>query len=103
MIERIGFGTSQVRPGTDRVQLRPGERLTLGLGVTAGSRDELEGATASVWTNIGSSDPATFRALPMTEVIPSDGHMLAFQVTLPPAQLGTHIATAYVSVGGVQH
>lgn len=102
MIERIGFGTAQVRPGTDRVQLSPGEQLTLGLGVTAGSREELQGATASVWTNIGSLDPATFRAVPMGEVVPSDDHMLAFQVTLPPARAGTYTATAYVNVGGVQ-
>lgn len=99
MITRIGFGTAQVRPGTDRVELRAGEQLTLGLGVTADTRDELNGATASVWTNYGSADPAAFRSVAMTEVVPSDDHMLAFETTLAPARPGTYVATAYVSVG----
>ena len=34
MIERMGFGTSQVYPDTFRVRLEEGESLTVGLGVT---------------------------------------------------------------------
>jgi hypothetical protein len=103
MIERIGFGTAQVRPGTDRVEVRPGQRLTLGLGVTAGSRAELDGAEAFVWTNVGSDDPGTFRAVAMTAAVPSDAHQRAFEATLPPATPGTYIATGYVVLNGVQH
>jgi len=103
MIERIGFGTSQVRPGTDRVELRPGERLTLGLGVTAGSVEELAAADAFVWTNYGSDDPATFQTVTMQEVIPGDAHQRAFEVTLSPATPGTYIATGYVELDGMQH
>jgi len=103
VIERMGFGTAQVRPGTDRVQLRPGERLTVGLGVTATSADELAAASAFVWTNYGSHDPAAFRALSMAPVVPKDFHQVAFEVTLPPAARGTFIATAYIMLDGVQY
>jgi len=103
MIEQIGFGTGQVRPGTDRVELRPGQTLKLGLGVTAGSRTELAGAEAFVWTNFGSGDPTAFRALAMAEVAPSDAHQQAFEITLPPATPGTYIATGYVMLNGTQH
>jgi hypothetical protein len=103
MIERMGFGTAKVRPGTDRVDLWPGETLTVGLGVTASSPDELVGAAAFVWTNYGSEDPRRFRALPMAEVAPSDAHQRAFEATLPVAALGTYIVTAYVVIDGIQH
>ncbi len=103
MIEEMGFGTAQVRPGTDRVQLWPGQALTVGLGVTATSADELAGASAFAWTNYGSPDPAHFTAVPMAAVDPGDAHQIAFQVTLPPARRGTFIATAYVEAGGVRH
>lgn len=103
MITRIGFGTAQARPGTTRVQLRLGQTLTVGLGVTASSPDELADATAFVWTNYGSHDPSAFTAVPMQPVTPSDGHQRAFEATLAPAALGTFIATAYVVTQGAQH
>jgi hypothetical protein len=102
VIERIGFGTAQVRAGTTRVELLPGQRLTVGLGVTATSPDELRGATAFVWTNYGSHDPSRFSEVPMNPVPPSDGHQRAFEVTLEPATLGTFIVTAYLVVDGVK-
>lgn len=103
MIQRIGFGTAQVRPGTTRVELRPGQQLTVGLGATATSLAELDGATAFVWTNYGAHDPSQFSAVEMAPVATTDGHQHAFQVTLPPARPGTFIATAYVVVGGDRH
>jgi glycosidase len=103
MIESIGFGTAQVRPGTDRVQLRPGEALTVGLGVSAGTPGELDGAEAVVHTNYGLADPTTFATVPMVPVVPQDGHQHAFEATLGPARPGTYIATAFVDVGGVRH
>ncbi|AGL17226.1 alpha-amylase family glycosyl hydrolase [Actinoplanes sp. N902-109] len=99
----MGFGTAQVRAGTDRVELRPGEKLTVGLGVTADDADELTGAQAFVWTNYGNGDPRVFTAVPMHPVRPRDAHQVAFEATLPPAGLGTVIATAYVEIGGVRH
>lgn len=103
MIERIGFGTSQVRSGTRRVDLRPGQPLTLGLGVSGSSPDELSDVIAFAWTNYGSPDPSQFTSVPMTPVAPSDGHQRAFEVTLAAASLGTFIATGYVVVDGTQH
>ncbi|MGV1009517.1 MAG: hypothetical protein ACOYBY_13030 [Dermatophilaceae bacterium] len=103
MIERIGFGTSQVRSGTTRVDLRRGQRLTLGLGVSGSSPEELSGAAGFVWTNYGSADPSQFTSVPMTPVAPSDGHQRAFEVTLDAAALGTFLATGYVVVDGTQH
>jgi hypothetical protein len=103
VIERMGFGTSQVDPGTFRVLLSAGESLTVGLGVSATSVAELNGATAFVWTNYGTADPRTFNALPMAETVPTDSHQRAFTLTLDPATLGTFIVTAYVVVDGVQH
>jgi glycosidase len=103
LIERMGFGTGQVEPGTFWVRLAEGESLTVGLGATATSPDELAGATAFVWTNYGSADPRTFSALAMTETVPTDSHQRAFQLTLGPAALGTFIVTAYLEVGNVRH
>lgn len=103
MIHRIGFGTAQVRSGTNYVQLRPGEALTVGLGVTASSPGELDGATAFVWTNYGSADPGVFAAVPMVAVPASDGHQRAFEVTLGQASVGTFIATAYVVIDGAEY
>lgn len=102
MIERVVFGTAQVRAGTTRVDLRPGQTVTIGLGVTATSVSELVGASAFVWTNYGSDDPRTFRSVDMAPVIPSDGHQRAFEVTLPAAALGTFIITAYLLLGDVR-
>jgi len=99
----MGFGTAQVHAGTDRVEIWPGDSLTVGLGVTAASADELAGAAAFAWTNYGSPDPQSFRAVPMTAVVPGDGHQVAFEVTLPPATRGTFIATAYLEADGVRH
>lgn len=79
MIEQIGFGTAQVRWGTRRVDLRPGQPLTLGLGVSASLPEELSDARAFVWTNYGSPDPSQFTSVPMTPVEPSDGHQRAFE------------------------
>ena len=103
MIEDLVFGTPQLRAGTTRVDLRPGERLTIGLGVTATSAAEVADASAFVWTNYGRDDPRTFEAVPMTPVVPRDNHQRAFEVTLPAAGLGTFLATAYVVVGGQQY
>ncbi|MGQ0777323.1 MAG: alpha-amylase family glycosyl hydrolase [Pseudonocardiales bacterium] len=103
MIERIVFGTAQVRAGTTRVGLRPGQTLTVGLGVTATSVSELAQASAFVWTNYGSDDPRTFQSVAMAPVVPSDGHQRAFEVTLPAAALGTFVVTAYVLLGDVRH
>ncbi|MGZ4620418.1 MAG: hypothetical protein ACXV3F_17370, partial [Frankiaceae bacterium] len=103
MIEDLVFGTPQLRAGTTRVDLRPGERLTIGLGVTATSAAEVADASAFVWTNYGRDDPRTFEAVPMTPVVPRDNHQRAFEVTLPTAGLGTFLATAYVVVGGQQY
>lgn len=102
MIVKIGFGTAQVRGGTTRVDLRSGQPLTLGLGVSATSAEELNDVAAFVWTNYGSADPGQFIAIEMAAVPPSDDYQRAFQVALAPAALGTFIATAYVVVGGVQ-
>lgn len=60
MIERVVFGTAQERTGTGRVDLRPGQTLTVGLCVTATSASELAQASAFVWTDYGSDDPRTF-------------------------------------------
>ncbi len=103
MIESIGFGTTQVDPGTFRVHLSPGAYLTVGLGVTATTAVELADATAAVWTNFGSPDPQSFRAVPMHEWIPTDGHQKAFQLALGPAPLGTFIATAFVELNGLRY
>jgi hypothetical protein len=103
VITRIGFGTAQVRPGTTRVDLRVGQSLTVGLGVSADSPDELADAQAFVWTNYGSDDPSAFVALPMHPVPPSDDHQRAFEDTLGPATVGTFIATAYVATQDGQH
>ncbi len=103
MITRIGFGTAQVRPGTTRVDLQEGQTLTVGLGVSAGSPDELADAEAFVWTNYGSQEPSAFAAVPMDPAPPSDGHQRAFEATLAPARLGTYIATAYVVTRDGQH
>jgi len=103
VIERLAFGTAQVRAGTTRVDLRPGQTLTVGLGVTATSAAELAQASAFAWTNYGSDDPRTFRSVAMAPVVPSDGHQRAFEVTLPAAGLGTFVATAYVLLGDVRH
>ena len=102
MIERLSFGTAQVTPGTSRVSVRPDERLTIGLGVSATSPSELDQATASLWTNYGNDDPRTFTAVPMAPVAPTDGHHRAFEVTLPAARLGTFLVTAYVEIGGAR-
>lgn len=93
MIERMGFGTAAVRTGTERVDLRPGKALTLGLGVSATSADELDGAVAFVWTNYGSGAPEEFRTVAMTPVQPADGYQRAFEAKLGPAPLGTFVAT----------
>ncbi|WP_305785320.1 alpha-amylase family glycosyl hydrolase [Symbioplanes lichenis] len=103
MIVAMGFGTAQVRPGTDRVELGPGEELTVGLGATATDPAELDGAAGFVWTNYNAPDPRQFRAEPMTPVEPEDQHQAAWRVTLPPAQRGTYVATAFVELGGVRH
>jgi hypothetical protein len=103
VITRMGFGTAQVRSGTSRVQLEFGQALTVGLGVTASSPEELADAKAFVWTNYGSHDPSVFTAVPMQSVTPSDEHQRAFEATLAPATVGTFIATAYVITQGVQH
>lgn len=103
VIERIGFGTGQVDPGTFRVRLAVGEPLTVGLGVTATSLAELAGATAFVWTNYGAADPRTFSALPMTPTAPTDAHQNAFTATLGPAAPGTVIVTAFVRAQGVSY
>jgi Alpha amylase, catalytic domain len=103
VIERVVFGTAQVRPGVTRVDLRPGQTLTVGLGVTATSAAELAQASAFVWTNYGSEDPRTFRSVAMAPVVPSDGHQRAFEVTLPAAALGTFVVTAYTLLGDVRH
>jgi len=103
LIESMGFGTAQVEPGTFWVRLAEGEQLTVGLGVTATSPDELAGATAHVWTNYGAADPGVFSALSMTETVPTDHHQRAFALTLGPAALGTFIVTAYLEVGNVRH
>jgi hypothetical protein len=99
----MGFGTSQVDPGTFRVHLDPGDRLTVGLGVTATTSGELSDARASVWTNYGEDNPATFRALPMLTSEPTDSHDVAFTLTLGPARQGTFIATAFVEVEGMKY
>lgn len=103
MIRSIGFGTAQVRPGTTRVEVRPGQTLTVGLGVSATSSDELANARAWVYTNYGSRDPASFAEVAMTPVTPTDGHHRAFQATLPAATVGTCIATAFVELDGARH
>jgi Alpha amylase, catalytic domain len=103
VISKIGFGTAQVRPGTTRVELPVGQALTVGLGVTAGSPDELADAQAFVWTNYASGDPSAFVAVPMHPVTPSDGHQRAFEATLAPATVGTYVATAYVVTRDGQH
>ena len=103
MIQEMGFGTAQVRPGTDRVELRPGETLTVGLGVSAAHPDELARGMASVWTNYGQRDPREFRAVPMEPVAPGDHHHVAFRATLPPARRGTYVATAFFEAGGVRY
>lgn len=103
MIERVVFGTAQERAGTRRVDLRPGQILTVGLGVTATSASELAQASAFVWTNYGSDDPRTFRSVAMAPVVPSDGHQRAFEAKLPPAALGTFVATAYTLLGDMRH
>ncbi|SEK59118.1 hypothetical protein SAMN04515665_103120 [Blastococcus sp. DSM 46786] len=103
MIRSIGFGTAQLRPGTTRVALRPGETLTVGLGASATSPDELADAQGWVYTNYGSPDPADFTRVAMTPVAPTDGHHRAFEATLPAATVGTYIATAFVEVDGVRH
>lgn len=100
MIRSIGFGTGQVQARTNLVMIRPGQRLTVGLGVTADAPAELIGASASVWTNYGSGDPRIFVEVPMPSVPPSDGHQQAFEATLGPAEVGTYIATAFVTLGG---
>lgn len=103
MIERIGFGTAQVRGGTTQVELAPGQPLTVGLGVSATSADECVDASAFVWTNYGSADPARFGAVAMNPVIPSDNYQRAFEVTLAPAVVGTFVVTGYAVIGGLQH
>ena len=103
MIQRLEFGTDQVRPGTTRVDLRADEPLTIGLGVTATWADELDGASAFLWTNCGSADPREFRSVAMGPVVPSDTHQQAFEVTLPAVEPGTYLATAYVSLDGASH
>ncbi|GAB3344861.1 alpha-amylase family protein [Modestobacter lapidis] len=103
MIERIGFGPAQLRPGRGRPRLRPGETLALGLGVSATSPGELAGATAFVWTNHGAADPRNFSAVAMAGTVPADEHQRAFEVTLPPAVRGTFVATGYVVLDGVRH
>jgi glycosidase len=102
VIESIGFGTSQVDPGTFRVHLLPGEHLTVGMGATATTASELAGAQAFVWTNYGSEDPSSFRAIAMTPAPPSDHHQVAFTHTLGPARVGTFIATAFLEIAGSQ-
>src|SRR3712207_6597783 len=103
MIERLSFGTAQVVPGTSRARVSRGESLRIGLGVSATSASELDHASAFVWTNYGNDDPRVFDAVAMDPVPPSDDHQRAFEVTLPPAALGTFIVTAYVLLDGVQH
>lgn len=103
MIERMGFGTSQVYPGTYRVRLAAGEPLTVGLGITATSDSELNGLRVFVWTNFGEDDPRTFAARAMTETAPTDSYQRAFALTLGPATLGTFVVTAYVDIGGSRH
>jgi glycosidase len=103
MITSIGFGTAQVQPETGRVELAPGERLTVGLGVSATTADELEAATAFVWTNCGANDPSDFQAVQMTSAVPGDSHQRAFVLTLAEAKLGTFIVSAYVELGGVRY
>ncbi len=85
---------------TNRVTLRPGQRLTVGLGVTADAPEELDEASATVWTNYGSGDPGAFVEVAMGAVTPTDGHQRAFEATLGPAKIGTYIVTAFVSIGG---
>jgi hypothetical protein len=89
VVLRTGFGTASVRAGTTRVDLLPGQELIVGLGVTATSPDELDGATAFPWTNCGSADPSLFEAVRMDPVPPSDGFQRAFQATFSPAFPGT--------------
>jgi glycosidase len=103
MIERISFGTAQVDPGSLRVKLAPGELLTVGLGVTGRQAADLEGVTASVWTNYGNANPVDFNAIAMIETLPTDGHQKAFSLTLPEALLGTFIVTAYVVIQGQRY
>lgn len=103
MITHIGFGTAQVRWPSGRVDVRPGERLTLGLGVSATEPADLEGAAAYVWTNYGTGGSAEFRGVAMAPVPVGDGHQRAFAVELSPARPGTYVATAYVDVGGQRH
>jgi glycosidase len=99
----MGFGTSQVDPGTFRVNLLPGDTLTVGLGVTATSAGELDGAQASVWTNYGDDNPVSFRAVPMLASEPTDSHQVAFSLPLGPAHTGTFIVTAFLEIGGVRY
>jgi hypothetical protein len=87
VIEQVEFGGRSQRPGSGRVEVTVGDDVTVGLGVTATSPAELDGATASLWTNVGIGDPAVFREVPMIPVVPTDHHQRAFEVTLvaPPA------------------
>lgn len=103
MIEHLSFGTAQVRAGTSRVDLTPGEPLTVGLGVWATPAAEVAGASAFVWTNYGTDDPRAFRAVAMSPAVPVNGDQAAFEVILPPARLGTFVLTAYLVVDGERH
>jgi hypothetical protein len=55
MIDRVQSGGRQQRAG--RVVVSEGDEVTIGLGVTATDVAELAGATAVVWTNLGTPDP----------------------------------------------
>ena len=101
MIERVQFGGRPQRAG--RVVVSEGDDVVIGLGVTATDVTELADATAAVWTNVGTPDPGTFRAVPMTPVPPSDGHQRAYEAVLEAPPLGTFMATAYVEVGANRH
>jgi hypothetical protein len=103
VIVTLRFGTPQVRPGTSRVDLRPGSPLFIGLGASATSPEELDGATAFVWTNYGADDPSAFHAVPMISVAPTDELQRAFSATLPPAIPGTFLAAAFVELDGERH
>lgn len=103
MISRFGFGTAQVRPGTSLVQLAPGERLVLGMGVSSQDAAALARSRAFAFTNYGSADPGAYRTIEMARATPADDHDVAFQVTLGPATVGTYVATGYLEVGATRY
>lgn len=96
---KIGFGSPNMRHGTQIVAIKLGEEISFGVGFTPDAIADNLVPQAFLWTNLGCESPGDFRKVAMQKIEPEDEHQYAFTVNLKISLPGTYTATAFVVWG----